>query len=252
MVSTLRRTIRGEPPPAGSTANALIRRGLLRSDGTLTRQGWIRSLEFVSLSEQCKQIGIRLELLTIEPHPLGPERAAWQYLRGRGFIGTHCEGGAILTLIKASCLEFLVRSNPFKSRDDACTRFTEAQLTILQESKSELLAAIQESTVDDMVHAFQEIYSHGAVREQFPSLTSEQISALYNAIGPDRLAIIASAIMEDPYAYRSGWPDLTMTRNESVLWGEVKTNDRLHKNQIRTILQMRKLLPGEVLVFRVT
>jgi len=50
--------------------------------------------------------------------------------------------------------------------------------------------------------------------------------------------------MEDPYTYRSGWPDLTMVRDGSLLWAEIKTSDRLHMSQIVTLSRMKDLLPG--------
>lgn len=42
--------------------------------------------------------------------------------------------------------------------------------------------------------------------------------SIFDALGVDCLAAIADAMMESPYNYRSGWPDLTMTRNREMLW----------------------------------
>ncbi len=86
----------------------------------------------------------------------------------------------------------------------------------------------------------------------YPGLTAGMISSMFTAIGAERLAQITAAIMEDPYVYRSGWPDLTMVKGSDMFWVEIKTTDRLHTSQIMTISRMKPLLPGEVRVVQLT
>jgi hypothetical protein len=70
------------------------------------------------------------------------------------------------------------------------------------------------------------------------------MASLFIALGSERLAQITAAIMEAPYSYRAGWPDLTMTNGEQMLWAEVKTTDRLHMSQISILHRMKPLLPA--------
>jgi hypothetical protein len=62
------------------------------------------------------------------------------------------------------------------------------------------------------------------VHECYPGLTDEVMASLFIALGSERLAQITAAIMGAPYSYRAGWPDLTMTNGEQMLWAEVKDN----------------------------
>jgi hypothetical protein len=99
-----------------------------------------------------------------------------------------------------------------------------------------------------VVRGFNEIYTSLMVQESYPGLTAEAMASLFIALGSERLAQITAAIMEAPYSYRAGWPDLTMTNGEQMLWAEIKTPDRLHMSQISTLHRMKPLLPGCVRV----
>jgi hypothetical protein len=177
-----------------------------------------------------------------------PELAAYQHFSSLGYSGGYCEGGPILLLIRAAALDILARLNTFGSRPDACTRFTEAQLTILKDDTYLILNAIRSANSHQVVRNFSEIYSALMVQEWYPGLTPAAIAALFDTLGTERLAQITSAIMEDPYSYRAGWPDLTMTNGTEMLWAEIKTTDRLHMSQITTLYRMKPLLPGRITV----
>jgi hypothetical protein len=77
------------------------------------------------------------------------------------------------------------------------------------------------------------------------------MASLFNSLGSETLAQITEAIMEAPYSYRAGWPDLTMTNGDTMLWAEIKTTDRLHMSQISTLDRMKSLLPGEIRVVHI-
>ncbi|WP_371264495.1 VRR-NUC domain-containing protein, partial [Salmonella enterica] len=53
------------------------------------------------------------------------------------------------------------------------------------------------------------------------------------------------------YQYRSGWPDLTLIRDKSIKFVEVKTTDNLHKSQLTTIPVILDVLPNTIVVCRV-
>ena len=140
----------------------------------------------------------------------------------------------------------------FRDRSDACTRFTEAQLTIYKESSELILNAIRNTDEAQVVRHFNEIYMFPQIPRYYPGLTANIMSSLFAAIGAERLAQITAALMENPYSYRAGWPDLTMVKDSDMFWVEIKTTDRLHMSQIMTIYRMKPLLPGNMRVVQLT
>lgn len=236
---------------AGNTFRALKRRGFIKPSGGLTEDGWRQAVLLSKLPAQCEQLEIPIRTLNDFKYEGASERAVWLHLKEEGYEGSYCEGGAVLIIIRAAALDALARLNTFGSREDACSRYTEAQLKIHEARISEIMAAIEQASLDSVLKNFHEIYCSQMVREAYPDLTERCIETLFNAIGPMRLKKIAEAIAENPYQYRAGWPDLTMAKGDKILWAEVKTTDKLHTSQIITIGRMKPLLPGEVCVFHV-
>lgn len=162
-----------------------------------------------------------------------PEPAAKQLLVEDGWCAACCEGGPVLVLLKAACLELLAELNPF-GRRDARTRFLEAQFTIHTAHTEDLVAAIASAGLDSVMRSFDEIYAEDFVRECYPGLTSDLIAALWEALA-EKLPSLALRFAADPYLYRAGWPDITAVRNGQLPFREVKTTDKLHRSQIETL-----------------
>lgn len=80
----------------------------------------------------------------------------------------------------------------------------------------------------------------------YPEMSVEGLVALWGAIGAGGWARIAEAFIEAPYDFRAGWPDISMVRGDDLKFVEVKTTDKLHASQKRTILGL--LLPHGVSV----
>lgn len=233
-----------------NTITGLIKRGLADSSGCLTHIGWKQAVAMLPLAEQCQHLGIAYEKLSGINIQKTPEFSSWRHFSSFGYAGGYCEGGPILLLIRSAALNILERFNTFGSRQDACTRCTEAQLTILREHSDLILSAIRSVETLQVVQHFNEIYNSLLIREWYPGLTPPAMTSLFNSLGPERLAQITAAIMEDPYLYRAGWPDLTMAKGSEMLWAEIKTTDRLHMSQITTIHRMKPLLPGKICVIQ--
>lgn len=249
MKKCLQDIVRGKRSLAkAGTRSALVARELMNSAGTLTHDGWIQGVGMLPLEEQCSLLGVPHEKLPGLDFRGRPEFVAWGYFSSLGYTGGYCEGGAVLLLIRAAALDVLASINIFGSRRDAGTRFTEAQLAIHKEHSAQLLSAIRSANSAKVVRNFNEIYGLPMIEEYYPGLTSEAIASLFDALGSERLADIAAAIMEAPYTYRAGWPDLTMTNGSEMLWAEIKTTDRLHQSQITTLHRMKPLLPGRICV----
>lgn len=178
-----------------------------------------------------------------------PENTAYEYFAGEGFTGSYCEGGAILLLIRAAALDYLHRLNPFNSRRDARTRFSEAQLTIHSEHLEQICSVIADTSIAQVEENFAEIYTDGDTKHYYPGLDNVKIRKIARALTMPKLSRTAQAIGEDPYTLRSGWPDLTLVNSDGdLVWAEVKTTDKLHRSQINTIFTMRHLLPGRLLL----
>ena len=50
-----------------------------------------------------------------------------------------------------------------------------------------------------------------------------------------------SVITSNGYTYGNGWPDLTLIKDNEVLFIEVKTTDKMHESQLITIPEMRSI-----------
>lgn len=208
---------------------------------------WFVEIAKLPLAEQCLQLGITYERLEDFPYGRKPEIDAFNHFSSQGFVGSFCEGGPVLLLIRAAALNVLAQLN-FSGRNDACTRFTEAQLTIYKANSELILNAVQNTSNVEIEKHFKEIYMFRQIPSYYPGLTPSLMTSLFAAIGAQQLAQITAAIMENPYRYRSGWPDLTMIKGSDMSWVEIKTSDRLHVSQIMTISRMKPLLPGNIRV----
>ncbi|RFC33010.1 MAG: hypothetical protein DID91_2727703146 [Candidatus Nitrotoga sp. MKT] len=215
----------------------------------LPHEAWCAEVAQLPLIEQCLQLGIAHEKIEGLQYGKKPEIDALNHYLDQGFIGAYCEGGPVLLLIRAAALDVLAQFN-FRNRSDACTRFTEAQLTIYKESSELILNAIRNIDEAQLVRHFNEIYMFPQIPKYYPGLSANIMSSLFAAIGAERLARITAAVMENPYSYRAGWPDLTMVKDSVMFWAEIKTTDRLHMSQIMTIYRMKPLLPGDMRVIQ--
>lgn len=153
-------------------------------------------------------------------------------MRAEGWTCATCEGGPMLLLMKAACLERLMELNTLGAAD-SLTRFLEAQFVINAAHLDSIFAAIGRATAAQVRRNFEAIYAAG-VDEYYPGVTGELIEQLHAALSP-RLASIAARFAADPYCYRAGWPDITAVRNGTVLFREIKTTDKLHRSQLETI-----------------
>jgi VRR-NUC domain len=156
----------------------------------------------------------------------------------QGYYGNACEGGAIQTVIKACCLDFLVAINTFRSEVDACNRYLEAQLTIHCDKSAEIVRAVIAADKDSVARNTARMFDAGFVHGAFNS-------DLRQGCRFRNLASISrhrdTRANEEKTDYKTlrlprGWPDLTLYRQNEPLLVEVKTtNDRFHESQLRII-----------------
>jgi hypothetical protein len=199
----------------------------------------------MQLSEQCEQLGLPYQRVELARGSGGwivkgaehkrPEEAAAALMRAEGWICSTCEGGPMLLLMKAACLELLISLNRFGG-GDSLTRFFEAQVTINRQHRSEIAQAIGAADTSTVVRNFQRIYATD-VCEYYPGVSEELIEQLHIAIS-SKLPAIFNRFSADAYCYRAGWPDVTAVRTGEVRFREVKTSDKLHGSQFETIREV--------------
>lgn len=211
------------------------------------------AIESAPLRVQGRELGLPIHELEKSNTTLQPEIAAYEHFASKGYVGSWCEGGPILLLIRAAALDYLHELNTFGSRDDACRRFTEAQLTIHSDKLAELCSIIAAARLADVMENFREIYADPEVQETYPGLDSIKMVAIAEALTMPKLSAITQVLGLDPYRLRAGWPDLTLASGDgSMLWAEVKTTDKLLRSQIDTISTVRHLLPGRIILVHVS
>jgi len=208
----------------------------------MTRRSGQAKAPSLSLRAQCDALGVAFDRRELPRDVVGwhvdgrayyrPEHAAAAILRAEGWTCATCEGGPMLLLMKAACLERLMELNTLGAAD-SLTRFLEAQFVINAAHLDSIYAAIGRATTAQVRENFEAIYAAG-VDDCYPGVTGDLIDQLHVALGP-QLPSIAARFASDSYCYRAGWPDITAVRNGTVLFREIKTSDKLHRSQLETI-----------------
>jgi hypothetical protein len=252
------------------TLQALIDRGFVDSKEDLTESGRITVIESMSLLKQCDYLSIELDRIPwvkplkpkpkpfvlqylerkgwvktrVKPLKPKPEPFALQYFERKGYVGAYCEGGAIGTAIKALCLDALTESSIFygtsiDAREDACLKGVVALSHLESDNLKLALDQIEHVSKSKYLKAFSEIISYRDIQEWYPGLTLDFAGALYDALPKSIFIQIAKWISLDSYN-RNGWPDLTLIKDNTVRFVEVKTTDKLHASQLITIPEIVK------------
>lgn len=234
-----------------STIKALRQRDILNAQDNLTEFGKIYAVSKLPLAKQCLEISVPLHEIKLQYNGR-PEPAVLSHYKTLGYIGVSCEGAGLLISLKALMLDKLAEFNYFEEREDACTRYLEAQFTILEKNISEIISEINTVTKSRYISNFKEIISKPFIATEYPELSIEFADALFDATDKECFIKIANKIAEDPYTYRNGWPDLTLIKNNTVSFVEVKTTDKLHESQLITIPAIKDLVPFDFSVCKVT
>lgn len=238
-----------------NTIKALVKRGLVDTNGNLTAIGSVKAVEYMPLHEQCDAISIICKSLTWTGETnIRPEVFAFNYFKQQGYEGIYCEGGGFGTAIKALCLDALTEASVFfgsfiNAREDACLKGV-VSLAHIEPSKLEaVIGQIKHTTKEKYLAAFMEINSCFLVRESYPGLTLEFAEALYDAVPKADFVKLARWISINP-SHRNGWPDLTLIKEGQLMLVEVKTTDKLHHSQLVTIPALIKEIKADVSVLK--
>lgn len=172
------------------------------------------------------------------------EQAAFARFEAEGWTGDDGEGGLILSLIKAASIRNLspVYASAFVEGLYFHPRSGDMP------SVSQMLTNVACATTDDVLRTYR-VLAAGANETPvyYPSVTRAKILGLFAALGRERLHAIATLFAAAPYELRAGWPDLTLWRDDQILFREVKApGDRLHASQKRLVETILRPLSYDV------
>lgn len=221
-----------------------------QDQGLIFKKGLFINMKKISLEKQCEVLSLPLEDINLNYNGK-PEPALLQHYQSLGYVGSHTEGYTLLTTLKALMLDKLAELNTFNSRNDACTRYLEAQFTIHKDKLSEIINSIYKTNKRIYINNLKEIFSQPFIKDYHPGLSFECCMALFNAIETHIFVAVAEKFSEDPYVYRKGWPDLIIVKGNEVRFIEVKRKDKLTESQLVTIPIFKEILPYDFSVCRV-
>lgn len=174
------------------------------------------------------------------------EPAALSHYHAQGWSGAASEGGLVLTLIKAASFRRLQTRNA-----DTFIEALYAQNVSFAEDRfdpGELVATVRKATIAQIEANWNVIAaSAGRSPAYYPAVRRDHVLGLFEALGAERLAEVATVFATAPYDLRSGWPDLTLWKEGAVRFVEVKApSDSFHATQARLISKLLKPLGLDV------
>lgn len=240
-----------------------------RPKPTLTKE----DKEFLksSLKEQCKYFGIPIQSVEIKKgggkgqweygnkKQISVESAALAYFKKNGCSGVNAEGGPILILLHASCLEYLIEAHHYSDYDgdpvDDATKFFESQCHYNVVRVERMLSEISQTSEVRIQKNLKTILKINLVKSIYKSMEFSELMKIYKALGSQNLHDIAKIFLTDSYKFRKGWPDLCLVGADGLKFVEVKTTDKIHESQYKTFkeiilklgfpLEIMKVIPLE-------
>lgn len=227
------------------TLNALRARRLVDKNNKLTEAGTVVGLKVASLKKQCEFLGIQIETLKLKREYGDPAVDALFYFMRQGNRCSYCEGIAIRKVLFCLYAHRLVeiprkkggntfldglRTYPFAVGLDMFLDMDSVQ--DYDSLTDELLHTINECSRDTFLTNYRELFPKGYCWNSVDELFAVQI---FDLLGIEKLKNLARIIFSDPNTFYTGWPDLTLIRDESVELLEIKTTDKLHESQLITI-----------------
>lgn len=233
------------------TIKALTDRGLI-IDKKLSEDGRVLAISKMRLSKQCTELSLNLIEIYMNYKNTSPELAALKYFEKQGYIGSTLEGNFILIILKALMLDKLEEYNTFKDRKDARLRALSAQFVINQNNINDIISSIKIVTRKQFISNISEIINEPLIQEFLPCISLDTTIAFFDAVDLAVFEKIAIKFAESPYDYSKGWPDLTIIKDKEVRLIEVKTTDKLHASQLKIIPELKKILPFEISICKIS
>ena len=183
--------------------------------------------------QQAQRLGVEHEVVRLEKGEgqnwrfkstdpwMAVEPASLDHYQALGWDGAASEGGLILTLIKAASFEALGARNA-----DTFVEALYAQNVAVDQDRfdpGQLITTVSKADRAQIERNWKVIAaSTGDTPAFYPNVHEHHVTGLFHALGPRRLAEIATIFATAPYDLRSGWPDLTLWKDGKVRFVEVK------------------------------
>ena len=237
-----------------STINALISRGIVGEDLGLSFTGKTIAIRSMSLAKQCDELNLELSTLNWSKNGK-PEIFALNHFSDLGCIGSYCEFSSIKIIIKSLCLKALARAALLAYDFEDGIEFVRETYYIFkftkqdEESISNIYNELRNISKNEFIENFKVIYSHKINQEYSPGITEEFASSMFDNVSRD-LFIKICELIRSHESYYNGWPDLTLISNGVLKLVEIKTTDKLHDSQIKTIPMLTEKLGIDVSVLK--
>jgi hypothetical protein len=231
------------------TLLSLTNKNILR-DNFLSEEAKQFIISKMKLKEQCKELSISFSEITLQ-YDKNPEFALLEYFNKLGYIGSFSEGHLLLNVLKALVLNKLEEYNIFQSREDACVRFLSAQLETNKNYHKEIISSLENIDKETFIKNLNDIFSHPLIQKFHPNLSYETAVELFDSFDLDLFQVILQTIAENPSEFSIGWPDLLLIKDKQVYFIEVKTTDKLHMSQIKTISLFKNIIPSKFEVIKI-
>ncbi len=157
------------------------------------------------------------------------ERAALDAYRAQGWNGVAGEGGCILSVLK--CMTWV------RVPDEWRSAFLESwYLRAERFPYVELVTTTRERVAAnfDRIATGRTVAGDEPAPWWYRDVTKDAVVAVHEILRNEGMLAFAEIFARDPYAYRAGWPDLTLWRNGELHLKEIKApGDRLHTSQKR-------------------
>jgi hypothetical protein len=237
------------------TIKSLIKRELIAENRTLTHEGWLQAMKFLSLKKQCELLELQCDIQKWEKDTK-PECHAFDFFTKHGFVGSYCEAGGIGLVLKSLSLDALTATNVFKNDPEiARTRACLGGIVVLAHKDNDELEMVYEdirrTDKAKFLASCEEILQYDMIHEWYPGLTIEFASAMFEALTKEIYVKIAKWISIST-EHRNGWPDLTLVKNGKIKFVEVKTSDKLHRSQLITMPALKNKLELDVSILKLS
>lgn len=198
------------------------------------------------LERQCQEHDIPLEYIQVQrgvdeqTQIKRPEDLMLRMLRADGFQGTARELHPVTMLLQAGCADHLEKGAKKIICEDYRARSFHVQIGMYCLDQKTIVNAIKGKSRAELLSAWEYIYSNDQIQQWFPGIERDDIAAVFDGLGMERLLQIAEMIFDNPEDHANGWPDVFAYDGRKMILIEVKTKDALRESQIYT---WKNLLP---------
>jgi hypothetical protein len=214
-------------------------------------------IEHMSLINQCTSLNLPFYVLGI-PFKENVEKSVLFYFLKKGYLGTYLESFEIILMLRATILDLLYECSPFYGTNFGSKIWNSGILNLSKYLASDynhtldrVSCAVKSITNDKFLDNIEALLSDEHIKYKYPNINSSFAVALFNTLSSGQVIDLIVLLGSDYYTFRNGWPDVTIIKDGEIKFIEVKTFDKLHKNQIATIPVLSKILTYEFCVLQV-